>query len=116
MTDLFIEEDRSSAKASYKWWQGKRWLFNMVVGLAGIIGMQIFIGYIPLNQVDIIGIIFYGITANICYFAGYFLESLVRKFNPGYDFVSRRWNIFWAATSLSAIGTIILARWSNSMY
>ncbi len=78
------------------WWEARRLIFNMVVGACGVatcltvllmavIGQSVF--GIPVGLPDppifaLIGIILYGIMANICYTGGWIVELLVRKAWP----------------------------------
>ena len=54
------------------WWEGKRIWFNLSVGLSGLIGL--FLNSLLFNSFEIIGIIFYGLFANLLYSVGFLLE------------------------------------------
>lgn len=63
-------------KSNIKWWESKRWMFNLAVGLFGAIAL-----YNGLSQMeytwtitDTFGIIWWGIGANIFYSLGMLFE------------------------------------------
>lgn len=65
-------------KLNIKWWESKRWIYNLVVGFFGVFAM-----YVGLSEemsfftkTDIFGIIWWGIKANILYSSGMLLELL----------------------------------------
>ncbi len=57
-----------------KWWESKRWLFNLGNGLIGILGLILFADYFKIEEV--IGLIIYAIVANILFSSGMILEIL----------------------------------------
>lgn len=81
------------------WWEGKRIWFNLSVGLSGLIGILLNSQFF--NSFEIIGIIFYGLFANLLYSVGFLLEVF-----DNYYFKDRlRLNRFRKALFL--IGTIL---------
>ncbi|WP_299122049.1 hypothetical protein [uncultured Tenacibaculum sp.] len=60
-----------------KWWESKRWVFNLLVGLSGVLGIVKGI-YVAAENIfvisDIFGIILLGIIANIFYSSGILVE------------------------------------------
>ncbi|WP_103072331.1 hypothetical protein [Aquimarina sediminis] len=63
-------------KTNIKWWESKRWIFNIAVGLSGIYGIYDFLGSIDYQWTtgDTIGVILWGIGANIFYSLGTLME------------------------------------------
>ncbi|WP_299215243.1 hypothetical protein [uncultured Aquimarina sp.] len=63
-------------KTNIKWWESKRWIFNIAVGLFGIFGIYDFLGTIDYQWTteDTIGVIFWGIGANVFYSLGSLME------------------------------------------
>ncbi|MFK7773854.1 MAG: hypothetical protein AB8F94_17015 [Saprospiraceae bacterium] len=63
---------------SIKWWESRRILFNIAVGISGLIPIYIFwdavleIGFL----FSVIGILIYGSLANICYCFGWGIDIL----------------------------------------
>ncbi|WP_246175173.1 hypothetical protein [Tenacibaculum aiptasiae] len=60
-----------------KWWESKRWIFNLLVGLSGVFGIVKGINVATENIFvisDILGIILSGIIANIFYSSGILVE------------------------------------------
>ena len=60
-----------------KWWESKRWIFNLLVGLSGMLGIVKGV-YVATENIfvisDILGIILSGIIANIFYSSGILVE------------------------------------------
>ncbi|WP_051477678.1 hypothetical protein [Aquimarina pacifica] len=79
-------------KTNIKWWESKRWIFNSAVGLFGIYGIYDSLGKIDYEWTteDTIGVIFWGIGANVFYSLGalmelfdwYYLKNKI-KITPG---------------------------------
>lgn len=75
-----------------RWWEIRRLLYNavlLVVGVAAIAGMEwLMTKVIPLGEDAIepmalvLGVVVYGIMANLCYTLGWVVELLGRKANP----------------------------------
>ncbi|MEL0644991.1 MULTISPECIES: hypothetical protein [unclassified Olleya] len=55
-----------------KWWESKRWLFNLLNALFGIIGLISFADYFQIEEA--IGLVIYIVTANVLYSSGMLLE------------------------------------------
>lgn len=113
---LFPDKDEDSLMASFSWWEKRRWLYNIIVGVSGLMGMLVYIGYIPLNLYDIIGIFAWAFMANVFYFTGFLIEPFLKYyFKSGIDFADKRSNFFWAGTVFSMLITIIAAKYSNQL-
>jgi hypothetical protein len=78
------------------WWESRRIPFNLIVGSAGILTC-IVVGVVGLGAeilfnsefglpnppgFAVVGIILYGIMANICFTCGWIVELVVREFWP----------------------------------
>ncbi len=84
---MTIEELRGNIK----WWESKRWIFNLAVGLAGVIAIYYATSYSTFiwYRTDVLGIIIWGIGANILYSSGtlielfdwYYLKNAIRLKN-----------------------------------
>ncbi|MFD0976985.1 hypothetical protein [Salinimicrobium gaetbulicola] len=63
-------------KLKIKWWESKRWIFNLVVGLFGAYAVYDGLSReeIYWSNADLIGILLWGIGANIFYSAGILVE------------------------------------------
>ena len=86
----------TSAKEAIGWWESRRIPFNLIVGSAGIISC-IVVGIVGLGSsilfdselglpdpplFALVGILIYGIIANICFTGGWLAELVVRKIWP----------------------------------
>ncbi len=65
-------------KLNIRWWESKRWIYNSVVGLSGTIAIYEGLSTIDYSWAlaDTLGIIIWGIGANIFYSLGILLEIL----------------------------------------
>lgn len=63
-------------KLNLKWWESKRWIFNLAVGLVGILTIYEGLSRDDFSWIrsDIFGILYWGIGANILYSLGFLLE------------------------------------------
>jgi len=63
-------------KSNIKWWESKRWIYNIFVGIFGVLGVYdgISRGEHHWSIDDILGIIIWGIAANFFYSLGILLE------------------------------------------
>ena len=86
----------NSARDAIGWWQSRRIPFNLIVGSAGIFTC-IVVGVVALGSeilfhtefglpdppaFALIGIIIYGILANVCFTGGWLAELVVRRIWP----------------------------------
>lgn len=75
-----------------RWWEIRRLLYNavlLVVGVSAIAGMEwLMTKVIPLGEDAIepmlmfVGVVVYGVMANLCYTLGWIIELWSRKANP----------------------------------
>ncbi|MDH7911168.1 hypothetical protein [Winogradskyella sp. SYSU M77433] len=63
-------------KSNIKWWESKRWVFNVLVGLSGLFAIFNFLAESQYKWTfeDTIGVLIWGIGANIFYSLGTLLE------------------------------------------
>ncbi len=93
---------------SNNFWLKKRLLFNLLVGISGLLVTLKFIYSIDLF--DILGIIAWGIVANAFYSFGYVLESyIIKKSNGKKNLSESRKILFWIGTICYVILTAIYA-------
>ncbi|GAA0732537.1 hypothetical protein GCM10009430_45770 [Aquimarina litoralis] len=69
---MTLEELRSNIK----WWESKRWIYNVLVGLFGIVAIFNALAESPYHWTldDTLGVIIWGIGANIFYSLGTLVE------------------------------------------
>lgn len=94
-------------KSDIKWWESKRWIFNLVVGAVGI--LTIFDGLSRIEydwtRADTFGIIYWGIGANIFYSLGtlielfdwYYLKNKIgiKQFRTVFFIIGLLFSSFW---------------------
>lgn len=67
-----------------QWWERRRLLYNAIVGGAGLVSLAVVQGvelafgngWLP---VPFLGIVAYGLAANVCYTGGWVIENLVER-------------------------------------
>lgn len=68
-----------------RWWESRRPLYNLAVGVTGLgvlgysVGLELLLGN-GLLEVPLIGVVAYGIAANVCYTLGPAAEMTIEKF------------------------------------
>lgn len=81
-----VSEETSDGKivALVKWWERKRIIYNILVGITGLLGLYLFWRQVILSEPVFVisGVICYGIAANCCYFLGWMIEVLLITFFP----------------------------------
>lgn len=93
---------------SNNFWLKKRKLFNLFVGISGLLATLQFISIIDLF--DCLGIIAWGIVANALYSFGYVLESyIITKSDGKKDLSESRIILFWTGTICYTILTALYA-------
>lgn len=104
---------RIELKSTIKFWESKRWIFNLLVGFSGVIGL--YNGSSTVDHYwsshDLIGIIRYAIIANIFYSLGMVFELLEWYYLKGKLGLGKyRLVLFILGTIFSCILTWVLAR------
>jgi hypothetical protein len=90
---------------SHRFWAKKRLLFNLIVGVAGLIPTLYFI--LQFYFLDIFGILAWGLVANGLYSIGYVLESIVITKSDGNKSLKKRRNLlFWIGTISYALVSV----------
>ncbi len=93
------EENIGTALAdSFRYWAGRRLLFNSIVGIAGVISVITLIGSF-ITLFDLFGMAIWGVVANIFYSTGYIIESYVIARSKGEsNLAGSRDFLFWTGT------------------
>lgn len=70
--------------AIVKWWEYKRMVYNISVGISGLLGLLMFWSQVILSEPMFVltGVFVFGIAANCCYFLGWMIEVLFITFFP----------------------------------
>lgn len=83
---LFPAPARRSVTSIIGWWERRRLPYNLIVGAAGLVSTvtwTVFASLPPLGSPPepamILGIVFFGVMANVCYCLGPTVEILVEK-------------------------------------
>lgn len=105
--DLFDLEPDKSLLTAFGWWEKRRWIFNLVMGLTGSV---IFFLIPSVETLDILGVLVYGILANLCYCTGFLIEVVARYyFKNESDFTRKREFLYGAGLLFSVLVTALLA-------
>jgi hypothetical protein len=107
-----------------RWWELRRLLYNailLVVGVSAIMGMEwLMTKVIPLGDDAVepmflvLGVVVYGILANLCYTLGWMFELWGRRSNPVSARQRGKWT-FWAGMLFSCALTS-LPFWFGCFY
>jgi hypothetical protein len=104
--EAFIDE-KIDLLTPLKWWEKRRWVFNLAVGVSGVLGLFLFNVYFP--AYIFVEIILYGIFLNVLYSSGYILEALIAYYSKGkYSISGFRLGLFAAGTLLSVMVTFVI--------
>lgn len=101
---------------AHKYWTKKRLLFNMLVGVAGVVSIILFSKLLFLF--DYIGILMWGMVANGLFSFGYVLEcTIITNSNGLKNIVKYRNLLFWIGTLTYIFTTFSFAKeyFSNSL-
>lgn len=103
--ELFPDEPVEPLQQAFAWWEKKRLLYNVIVGLTGVLVLL----SIPVHTFhDIPGVILFGILANLCYSAGFLLEAaVVHYLKKGMIFAKWRVILFWSGLIFSVFVTVM---------
>jgi len=81
--------DSPSSSQIILWWEGRRIFYNVLVGIVGFVSVAIFLGLGRSVMAEdepifspfllFVGILLYGIGANICYTLGWMTELVLRR-------------------------------------
>ncbi|RZN79264.1 MAG: hypothetical protein EVB11_12735 [Winogradskyella sp.] len=95
-------------KSNIKWWESKRWIFNLLVGAFGLFAIFNALAESPYDWTseDTIGVLIWGIGANIFYSLGTLFELFDWYYlNNKIGIKNFRWYFFISGTFLSCIYT-----------
>lgn len=110
--DLFSDKEDKSLLSAFAWWEKRRLAYNLIIGATGVICVFI-LSLIPfLELTDLIGIVAYGIIANMFYSSGFLIEVAAKHyFRSKMDFTEKRKIFFAIGLILSVLITIGLSFW-----
>ena len=97
-------------KSNIKWWESKRWIYNLLVGLCGVFGIFSGLAESPFGWEwhHTFAIIIWVIGANIFYSLGTLVELFDWYYlNSKMGLVKIRWILFIGGTVFSCIHTIL---------
>lgn len=86
---LFPAPARRSPAAILRWWEGRRLVYNAIVGGAGLLslGAVAVIGAIPPDgeglRIPLAAVLVVGVLANVCYCIGPVFEIAIEKLGGG---------------------------------
>lgn len=104
--DIITDEKDKNLLSAFAWWEKQRIIFNAIVGTAGISGL--IIASPKLALIDIVGILVYGIIANLFYGIGFFIEIGTKHyFKSDKDFRNIRVTLFWLGLIFSTAITFL---------
>jgi len=98
--------DRDELRHVLRWWEKKRVWYNLAVGIVGLFGLVMFSSHFYLE--DLIGILIYGIIANVFYSLGILVELFdFYYFNGKLRIHRARYLLFIFGTLISCLITFI---------
>ncbi|MBO6515879.1 MAG: hypothetical protein JJ975_04940 [Bacteroidia bacterium] len=102
-------EKKNTLREAITWWESKRLIFNLIVGLVGGLATLIFMTHFGLF--DLAGVLMWGVVANIMYSVGLVLEIWnYHYFNNRLTMTNWRWPLFVLGTVAYAIVSWIYAK------
>jgi len=111
--DLFNDQEDKSLLSAFAWWEKRRLFYNLAVGITGLMCLLLnpFLFTYPL------GILIYGILANLCYSLGFFIELVTKYyFKSKMDFTEKRKMLFILGVISSILLTIGIAYISLTIF
>jgi len=105
------QKDISTTGCIIRWWERRRKYYNLVVGLAGILGLTLIKICIPKISLffGIPFVILYGILANLLYTTGWISFIILKKvFDTIWDFEKYMVMLYIIGTILSLMITLCL--------
>ena len=94
---LLFDEQETSLQESHTYWFKKRILFNILVGIAGLVPMATHV--FSLSLFDIFGVAMWAFVANAFFSYGYVLESFIVSRSKGKKNMRElRDLLFWLGT------------------
>lgn len=112
-TYLFDHTDEEKATAmnllkAHRYWAGKRLNFNIAVGVGGALSFLFFIGT-DFMLTDIVGMVVWGVIANIFYSTGYVIDSYIIARSAGErSLAGNRGLLLWVGTIAYILAGIAL--------
>ena len=93
------------------WWEKKRWWYNVLVGITGLMVLAISGVWTRLATFEWIGIVVYGLFANVGYTLGWAAHFLFRHYFDLTVVAQYRQALYFIGTVGSILLTYWLARW-----
>lgn len=107
MLDAHLAHYLSEDDRIRQWWRQKTWLFNLIVGLTGLLTIIVEYSLInrPLGWLFHITplVIIFGIGANMGYYMGAIIELFIKDNYPQLHKPNANKIIFWTGTALLSI-------------
>jgi hypothetical protein len=103
--DLFTDKLENSLTAAFSWWEKRRMVFNLTVGLTGLFSFVV-VGRFYVH--DLVVIIIYGVIANLFYCLGFYSEVAAKHYFKGRFDLSERRNSLFTLGLLVSIGVTLL--------
>lgn len=91
------------AHSAFAWWEGNRWIFNLAVGLSGLVVIAFHADRWRID--DTFGIALYGFFANLFYLLGFWVEMIDQHSLKG---VLRLWKFRLAIFLIGTVGSMLL--------
>ncbi|CAA6799067.1 MAG: Unknown protein [uncultured Aureispira sp.] len=110
LDDANISQDRLILDL-IQWWEKRRVLYNIIVGLTGLLALlKITGGGADAHFYDILLFVAlpYGLFANIAYLTGWVMDLLLRYYFKITITLSVRRILFWSGTALSVAPSIFM--------
>lgn len=109
-----VEETSLSTVQVILWWEKRRWLYNALVGLTGIVTSSVIFAFAMLAGTEcgvpdppiavILAALAYGIAANVCYSVGCVAELVARSTS----FVAQSRELGAALFALGTVASVFL--------
>ncbi len=98
-------------KESFAWWERMRWIYNLAIGLVGGAALLFFAPKFGFGEV--VGLIAYGLFANLFYLLGFWVEMADQHYlRGGIGLYRLRISLFLLGT----IGSMLLTFWMVWVY
>jgi hypothetical protein len=113
MSEATTAEQPASATDAFngfQWWERMRWIFNLAVGLVGILTIAAYAQHF--GRRDIIDLIGYGLFANLFYTLGFWAEMADRHYLSGSLQLSRFRTILFLLGTIGSMALTFAATWA----
>ncbi|MFT5645709.1 MAG: hypothetical protein ACI976_000383 [Aureispira sp.] len=103
LDDAEILQDQSILDL-IQWWEKRRLLYNIIVGLTGSVALLLLLErryYISFSEIALFLVLPFGLFANIAYLAGWIIDLLLRYYFKITLSLSSRQTLYWLGTAIS---------------